>query len=156
LNSLVDRDGTLGQVTRFVRYAIGSGLATVTSAVAFAIVYRVLGEGPRLASVTAFLAGAVVNFTRNRFWAWRRTRPGLGRDALFYAIVAVVSALAATGVTSLTHAALAEADPNRRAVLVEVSYFATYAVLFLLKFVVLDRFVFHTKARNQVDSTTRA
>ena len=144
-------------MTRFIRYAIGSGLATVTSAVAFAIVYRVLGEGPRLASVTAFLAGAVVNFTSNRFWPWRRRRrPGLGRDALFYGIVAIVSALAATGVTSLTHAALANADPDRRAVLVEVSYFATYAVLFLLKFVVLDRFVFHTKARNQVDSTTRA
>jgi putative flippase GtrA len=147
-------------MTRFIRYAIGSGLATVSSAVAFAIVYRVLGEGPRLASVTAFLAGAVVNFTSNRFWAWRR-RTGLGRDAFFYAIVAVVSALAATGVTSLTHAALADADPDRRAVLVEVSYFATYAVLFLLKFVVLDRFVFrtkafNTKARNQVDNTTPA
>jgi putative flippase GtrA len=148
-------------VTRFIRYAIGSGLATATSAVAFAIVYRVLGEGPRLASVTAFLLGAVVNFTSNRFWAWRRVvrrrpRPGLGRDALFYAIVAVVSALAATGVTSLTHAALADADPDKRAVLVEMSYFATYAALFLVKFVVLDRLVFHTKDRNHVDSTTRA
>jgi len=148
-------------VTRFIRYAIGSGLATVTSAVAFAIVYRVLGEGPRLASVTAFLAGAVVNFTSNRFWAWRRVvrrraRPGLGRDALLYAIVAVVSALAATGVTSITHAALAGADPDKRALLVEMSYFANYAALFLVKFVVLDRLVFHTKDRNQVDSTTRA
>jgi putative flippase GtrA len=143
-------------VRRFVRYAVGSGLATVTSAVAFALVYRVLGEGPRVASVTAFLAGAVVNFTSNRFWAWqRRTRPGLGRDALFYAVVSVVSVLAATGVTSLTHAALAGAGENRRAVLVEVSYFATYAVLFLVKFLVLDRLVFHTKDRNQLDSTTR-
>jgi putative flippase GtrA len=139
-----------------VRYAVGSGLATVTSAVAFALVYRVLGEGPRLASVTAFLAGAVVNFTSNRFWAWqRRARPGLGRDALFYAVVSVVSVLAATGVTSLTHAALADADQNRRAVLVEVSYFATYAVLFLVKFLVLDRLVFHTNDRNQLDNTTR-
>jgi putative flippase GtrA len=144
-------------VTRFLRYAVGSGLATLSSALAFALVYRVLGEGPRWASVTAFLAGAVVNFTSNRFWAWqRRTRPGLGRDALFYAVVAIVSALAATGVTSLTHAALADTDPDRRAVLVELSYFATYAVLFLLKFLVLDRLVFHTKDRNQVDSTTRA
>jgi len=143
-------------VRRFVRYAVGSGLATVTSAVAFALVYRVLGEGPRLASVAAFLAGAVVNFTSNRFWAWqRRARPGLGRDALFYAVVSVVSVLAATGVTSLTHAALAGAGENRRAVLVEVSYFATYAVLFLVKFLVLDRLVFHTKDRNQLDSTTR-
>ena len=144
-------------MTRFLRYAVGSGLATLTSAAVFALVYRVLDEGPRLASIAAFLAGAVVNFTSNRFWAWqRRRRPGLGRDALLYAAVAVVSALAATGVTSLTHAALADADPDRRAVLVEVSYFATYAGLFLLKFLVLDRLVFHTKDRNQVDSTTRA
>jgi putative flippase GtrA len=138
-----------------VRYALGSGLATVTSAVAFAVVYRVLGEGPRLASGTAFLAGAVVNFLAGRFWAWdRRERPGLGRDALRYAMVSVVTALAAAGVTSLTHALLRDADPDRRAVLVEASYFATYAVLFVAKFLVLDRLVF--RSRHHVPNTTRA
>jgi putative flippase GtrA len=141
--------------TRLVRYTLGSGVATLASAAVFAVVYRVLAEGPQLASVAAFVVGAVVNFVAGRFWAWgRRPRSGLGRDALSFAVVAVVSALAATGVTTVTHAALRDADPNQRAVLVEASYFATYAVLFGVKFLVLDRLVF--RSRHQVPTTTRA
>ena len=141
------RSAYAGQVTwtRFLRYAVGSGLATVTSAVAFAVAYRVLDQGPRIATGAAFLAGATVNFVAGRFWAWnRRARRGLGRDALSYAALAVTTGLAAAAVTSLTHAILHDADPNQRAVLVEASYFATYAVLFLVKFLVLDRVVFRS------------
>ena len=142
-------------LARFLRYAVGSGLATLTSAVAFALVYRGLDQGPRVATGAAFLAGAVVNFTTNRFWAWkRRARRGLGRDVLSYATLAIAAALAAAAATSATHALLRDADPNRRAVLVEASYFATYALLFVVKFVVLDRLVF--RSRHQVPSTTRA
>jgi putative flippase GtrA len=140
---------------RLLRYSVGSGVAALGSAVTFALAYRVLGEGPLVASVAAFLVGAVVNFVAGRFWAWgRRSRPGLGRDALSFGVVAVLSALAATGVTTVTHGMLHDADPNRRAVLVEASYFATYAVLFGLKFLVLDRVVF--RSRHHVPTTTHA
>jgi putative flippase GtrA len=142
-------------LARFVRYAAGSGLATVLSAIAFALAYRVLDQGPRVATGAAFLAGAAVNFTVSRFWAWNRSaRRGLGRDALSYALLAVTAALAAAVVTTVTHGLLRDADPDRRAVLVEASYFATYAALFLVKFVVLDRVVF--RSRHQVPTTTRA
>jgi putative flippase GtrA len=108
-----------------------------------------------VASGAAFLAGVLVNFTAGRFWAWdRRARRGLGRDALAYAALAVATALAAAVVTSVTHGYLRDADPDRRAVLVEASYFATYAALFLFKFLVLDRVIF--RSRSQVPSTTRA
>jgi putative flippase GtrA len=144
-------------VPRFLRYTASSLLATVTSAVTFALVYRVLDGGPQLAGLTAFVPGAIVNFVANRFWAWRlRERTGLGREALSYAVVAVLCVLAATGVAGLTHAALQDVDPDLRAVLVELSYLGTYAVLFLLKYVVLDRLVFRTKHRNHVDTTTPA
>ncbi len=140
---------------RLIRYALGSGLATLTSAVAFALAYRALDAGPRVASVTAFLAGTLVNFTAGRFWVWdRRSRLGLGRDALGYAVLAGSAALAATAVTSITDAAVHGADPDPRAVLVEASYFLTYGMLFLVKFLVLDRLVF--RSRHQVPSTTRA
>jgi len=153
------RDGRTGgertRLGRFVRYATGSAGAVVASALAFALAYRLLDLGPRWASVTAFLAGAVVNFSASRFWAWkRRDRSGLGRDLLGYAVLAVAIALIAMGVTSFADAHLAGADPTTRAVLVEGCYFATYAVLFLVRFVVLDRLVF--RSRHQVPSTTRA
>jgi len=138
---------------RFARYALGSAGAVLVSAVAFAAAYQLLDLGPRLASVAAFLAGALVNFGASRFWAWGR-RHRLRRDAFGYALLAVCMALTATAVTSVVHAALADADPDQRAVLVEASYFAVYGALFLVRFVLLDRVLF--RSRHQVPSTTRA
>jgi len=135
-----------------VRYGIGSGLAALTSAVVFALV---LDHGPRLATASASVAGFLINFSANRFWAWnRRARRGLGRDMLSYGALAVAAGVAAAVVTSVTHALLRDADPDRRAVLVEASYFATYGLLFVVKFLVLDRVIF--RSRHQVPSTTRA
>jgi putative flippase GtrA len=133
---------------RFVRYAVGSAFATGVSAVTFAVAYRALHAGPQVASVAAFSAGAVVNFVSNRFWAWeRRHRLGLGRDLAGYLTLAVATALAAAGVTTLTERL------TRTWVLVEASYFGTYAAMFLVKFVLLDRVVF--RSRHQVAKTTR-
>jgi putative flippase GtrA len=133
---------------RFIRYAVGSAFATGVSAVTFAVVYRGLHAGPQVASVAAFGAGAVVNFVSNRFWAWSgRHRLGLGRDLAGYLTLAVATALAAAGVTSLTERL------TRAWVLVEASYFGTYAAMFLVKFVLLDRVVF--RSRHQVPKTTR-
>jgi putative flippase GtrA len=141
--------------TRFVRYCLGSGVATVVSAATFALTYRLLTAGPQAATAAAFLAGVSVNFTVNRFWTWgRRPRAGLSRDAVMYAALSVTTALAATAATSITHWYLRDADANRRTVLVEASYFATFAALFLVKFAVLDRVVF--RSRHQVPTTTSA
>jgi putative flippase GtrA len=145
--------------TRFVRYAVGSALATGTSAVAFAVAYRPFHLGAALSSVAAFLAGALVNFLAGRFWAWgRRRRLGLGRDALGYGLVAVTTALAAAGVTAATEARAARVgvDDTMRTLLVEASYFAVYAATFLVKFALLDRVVFAPRSRSQVVPTTRA
>jgi putative flippase GtrA len=140
---------------RFIRYALGSGAATLVSAVAFALVYRLLHLGPRVATGSAFLGGALVNFTASRFWAWgRRARFGLGRDALGYALLAVGTASLAAATTSVVDRLLRDAEATRRAVLVEAAYFATYGALFLVKFVLLDRVLF--RSRHQVPSTTRA
>ncbi len=133
---------------RFLRYAVGSAFATGISAISFALTYRMLHAGPQLASFCAFAAGAVVNFLANRFWAWSRTqRIGLGRDVAGYAALAVSTALAASGVTTLTE------RHTGRWLLVEASYFATYALMFVIKFVLLDRVVFRSRA--QVETTTR-
>jgi putative flippase GtrA len=140
-----------------MRYTAGSLLATAVSAVTFAVAYRTLGLGPQLSSVAAFAAGALVNFVANRFWAWsRRHRRGLGRDLFWYAVLAASSGLAAIGVTSATdwYEDRIGATPNHQALLVEASYFASYAAMFLVKFMVLDRVLFRSRA--QVDSTTRA
>src|SRR5436190_1193998 len=118
---------------RALRHRFGPGHAGVRSRVPVRVPGA--GQGPRVATGAAFLAGAVVNFTANRYWAWNlRARRGLGRHALLYAALSLTAALAAAVVTSATHAALRDADPDRRALLVEASYLATYALLFVVKF----------------------
>ena len=57
---------------------------------------------------------------------------------------ALVTAAAAAGITTLAerYAVHVGASENYRALLVEVAYFGTYALMFGVKFVLLDRLVF--------------
>jgi putative flippase GtrA len=146
------------RIRRFARYAVGSLVASLISAAALALVYRA-GAGPRIATIVAFCAGAAVNFAIFRFWAWRDTAGRIGHDLARFAVVAVGTALIALGTTSLAdgYARDAGLDETVRTLVVEGSYFGAFAAMFVVKFVVLDRFVFNRRdrSRDQVD-TTRA
>ncbi len=134
---------------RFIRYAAGSVVATLTSAGVFAVVFQALNLGPRAASIAAFLAGAAVNFVAGRFWAWKRHGPvRLRRDVVAYLALSVSIAVAATIVTSITdhYARRSAVLADHLGLVVEGAYFATYGAMFLIKFAILDRVVFrHTR-----------
>ena len=162
------------RIGRFVRYGVGSAVASAVSAITLALVYHAFGYGPQVASVTAFVAGALINFVLYRFWAWRATltpeteKPRrFAADVLKYCLVAVTTAAVALGTTTVAdHYARAHNIGNgARTLLVEGSYFGAFAVMFVAKFVVLDRFVFtpakgadddSRRSRSQVETTTRA
>lgn len=135
----------VGRWGRFLRYSFGSALASATSAVVLALCYDRAGLGPRRSSIAAFVTGALVNFAASRFWAFgRRQRRGVSRDVAGYAAIAVSTALVAVAVTGITerYARQAGLAPTARTLVVEGSYFAVYAAMFLVKFVLLDRVLF--------------
>jgi putative flippase GtrA len=132
-------------------------LATLVSAVVFWVMFHTAQAPPELCSLSAFGSGALVNFVSNRYWAWdRRGRMGLGRDMGSYAVLAIATALIAAGVTRATksYAPHVGAFAAHLAIVVEASYFATYAAMFLVKFALLDRVVF--RSVTQVEETTQA
>jgi putative flippase GtrA len=146
-----------------MRYAVSSAAASVTSAVTLAAMYRLANTGAVPASIAAFCAGALVSFVINRFWAWRhslnREASALARNLAGYVVVALVTAAIATGASALTERATRDAgmDANTRTLLIEVAYFGAFAITFVGKFLVLDRYVFAgstRRSRAQVDSTT--
>lgn len=151
------------RVLRFIRYSAASVVSTVVSFGTIAATYGLLDWGARASSIVAFFCGAVVAFVINRAWAWQhRATTGIGRHLVRYWIVAVATALLALACTSLADAYARGAGISHllRTVIVEGAYFGSYAVTFVAKFLLLDRFVFASTAaarsRAQVENTTRA
>jgi putative flippase GtrA len=154
-------------VGRITRYTAGSIVAVVASEIAFAACYAA-GTGTTVASVLAFLAGAVPNWLLNRRWAWgRRGRVRFGREIVGYAVTSAVSLLASVEATGWASGAAHRltASDALRVIIVSASYVATYGVLFVAKFLIYETVIFADdrdgsgvahRSRAHVPTTTRA
>ena len=129
----------------WAKYSAASVVATVISQAAFALCYW-FGTAPLIATLVAWVTGTVPSYLINRHWTWGHRNPS-GRELLPYAIISVVSAVLAAIVTTVTDNLVQDriASHAWQTVLVSGSYLATYGVLFILKFVLFDRYVFAKK-----------
>ncbi len=122
------------------RYVTGSVVATLCSEVAFLLLYGALHAAPVVASALGWLAGAVPNYWLNRTWAWgRRGRPDLVGELLPYVSIVLSTLLLASVATSVVHDALVDTGHGLRTVLVGGTFLAVYGVVFVLRFLLLDR-----------------
>jgi putative flippase GtrA len=128
----------------WARYSASSVIAGLISELAFVVCYW-LGTAPLVATVAAFVAGALPNYVLNRRWAWGRTGPAdTRRELLPYAIIVIVTAAAAAlTTTAADHWIRARIESHTwQTILVSGVFLGTYGVMFILKFVLFDRFVF--------------
>jgi putative flippase GtrA len=137
-------------VGKITRYAIGSIIALTTSVVVFALLY-VADPLTTLDSVAAFVAGAIPNWILNRKWAWKMDgRVEIAREVVGYTIVSLVALLAASAGTGWTQSWVrVHVAPGHgyRVLLVTGAYVVVQAVLFVVKFVIYDRWVFTGRSR---------
>ena len=146
---------------RFSRYAVGSVAATLLSQLTLTGLFWLGGVNATTASLVAFVAGAIPNFVLNWKWTWGRSgRPALLRELVPYLAIIIGGGLAATALTTLTDHVLAPlvTDRGARTLVLDAAYLSSYAVLFVLKFALMDR-VFRTArrptySRNQVQVST--
>lgn len=141
----------------FTRFAAGSAVGTVTSQLTFLLVFGVLGASAAVSGVAAFLAGAVPNFLIHRFWTWQRSgRAGMRRDVARYLAVITVNGLLATGLTAGVDRLVGAGIDNHalRTVVLAVIFSASYVLLFVLKFTLLDRLVFPSPNSSSADPAT--
>ncbi|MCP2252020.1 putative flippase GtrA (transmembrane translocase of bactoprenol-linked glucose) [Prauserella aidingensis] len=142
-----DPDHRPGQpkfVARLVRALMSSGLATGMSQVTL-IVLLTMGVNPTVSSAAAFVAGAIPNYFVARRWAWnRKGKPDVKRELLPYLFV-----IALGGIASMTLTTIAGwiTEPLRiegfvRVIVLDVAFLSSYALVFLIKFTLLDRFVY--------------
>ncbi len=135
-------------VAKLTRYTLGSVLALATSVVVFAALFGA-GVGTTPASVAAFLAGAVPNWILNRRWAWRRRgRVSVGREVVGYTAISLLSLAAASAGTGWTHHLVRHVAPHGlRVALVTLAYVAVQALLFAVKFLAYEWWVFDDSGR---------
>ena len=148
---------TGGMVSKLLRYAGGSAVATVSSEVTFVLLYGPLQVTPAWASVVAWLAGAVPNYWLNRTWTWRRTgRPGLRDELLPYLAIIGLTLLLATITTRWADRWLHDVDTDAtvRVVLVAAVFLGVYVVMFVLRFLLLDRLFSRLHARDRAPERT--
>jgi putative flippase GtrA len=129
---------------RIFRAATSSVVATAVSQVVLLVILS-SGGATALASTAAFVAGAIPNFLLTRRWVWdRKGKPRVKTEVAPYLAVIGLGWLASTGLTTLTGRLLAPLTlPHPLVVvLIDVAYVASYALVFIVKFFLLDRVVF--------------
>jgi putative flippase GtrA len=143
---------------RFFRAAASSVTAMAISQVTLlAILWW--GGHPTVASAAAFVAGAVPNYVMTRRWVWgRRDKPRVKSEVLPYLLVIALGGLAAVGMTSLVGWLLTPLtmSDTLRVILLDGAYVSSYALVFILKFTLLDRLVFGRDAARTPATTSRS
>ena len=138
-----------GRWLLWAKYSASSVIATVLSQVAFALCYW-FGTAAIVATLVAWVCGAVPNYVLNRRWTWGRSG-----QKLPYTIIVVGSAVTAAIVTSVTDHLVQPLESHLwKTVLVTGSYLGTYAVLFIVKFVLFDRLVFARTGAGPAEART--
>jgi putative flippase GtrA len=136
---------------KIAKYSIGSVIALGTSTIVFEMLLLVGSNNVIIDSVAAFAAGAVPNWILNRRWAWERSGDmDVMREVIGYTIVSLIALAASSGGTGLmqsyVHANVARGS-GLSSILVTGSYVVVQALLFVVKFVVYDRWVFTGESR---------
>lgn len=124
-------------------------VAATTSAVVFAIMY-VAGISTTVCSITAFVAGAIPNWTMNRRWTWNvQGRVAFGREIFAYVIVSASTLILLSLATGWTHRHVQgiPAGHGIRVILVTGSYFAVLAILYGVRFFLYHSWIFSGRSR---------
>jgi putative flippase GtrA len=128
---------------RLSRYAAGSVIAASLSELTFLVVFGV-GHAPAVvATVVAFLAGAVPNWVLNRRWAWSRSdRVSPRRELVPYIAIVAATLIATIAGTAVAEAAAHNLSHWLAVAVVDGAFVVITGAMFVIKFVLFDRVVF--------------
>jgi len=152
--------------TRFTKYALGSAVAFTSSNIVFALLY-VMNASTTACSIGGFIGGAIPNWVLNRRWAWRRRgRPVFGREIVGYIAISILVLVTTSAATGWTNAQVQSIPPHHglRVLVVTASYVLVTVILFFVKFLLYEHWVFQDRSRvraafrslRQVPRTARA
>lgn len=141
------------RVRRLVKFGAVSAVAVVVSQLTLLITFGLLHWEARPANLTAFVTSTIPSFELNRRWTWRRSgRTHLRRELVPFWVLAFLGLVASDQATRFAAAASADlASRTSRTLVVMFASLATYGVLWLVKFALLDRLVWSDRSAARQD-----
>jgi len=131
---------------RVSRYTAGSIICFLLAEVLFVVFFHSHILGAKGSAIAASLIAMIPGYQLNRRWTWGLSGSShLWREVLPYWITAIFSMVCAALATGAVNDALSHDDRNVRTVAGALAYFATYFVLFVIRFAILDRLVFSSR-----------
>jgi putative flippase GtrA len=138
---------------KLVRYGAVSLVATTTSLVVLGLLVSTRTMAPGWANVVATAVGTVPSFELNRRWVWRqRGSASIIGQVVPFAVLSFAG-LALSTLTVVVAAALVDGrgiDGATRTLLVQAANLAGFGSLWVLQFVVLDRWLFRSRGRAEL------
>ena len=143
--------GPLGK--KAFRYSVTSAVSLVVSQASFVFFFGAHIMGSKYSSISATLIGAVPSYVMNRYWAFEKKDTNrVFKEVLPYVVMALISLAFSTWASDFadSHAGIAGSSHVLRVVWVDGAYLGSFAVLWVAKFVFLNRILF-AKHRNEDD-----
>ena len=141
----------------FERLACSLGVSVVTTLVSTGVlVVLVVASGlpAGRANAIGVLCGIPLSYVGNRRWVWRRLgRSGLLREVVPFAMTCLLGLVASTVVVGRVGAMTAAFPVSWRAVILPIANAGTFGLLWVVQFVLLDRWIFRTRAARSGPST---
>lgn len=138
----------------FERLACSLGVSVATTLVSTGVlVVLVLASGMSAAPANAIgvLCGIPLSYVGNRRWVWRRVgRSALLREVLPFATMCLLGLVASTVVVGRVGALTVAFPAGWRAVLLPMANALTFGMLWVVQFVVLDRWIFRSRTPRPV------
>jgi putative flippase GtrA len=139
---------TTGPRPLFERLACSLGVSIVTTLVSTAILVLlavVVGIPAGAANAIGVVCGIPLSYMGNRRWVWRRDgASAFGRELLPFWTMCLLGLLASTVVVGRVGELTAGLPASWRAVILPLANAATFAALWVVQFVLLDRVIFRT------------
>ena len=117
---------------------------TVLSAVILVILAVGAGVPAGTANIVAVCCGIPPSYLANRRWTWGRSGKGsLAREVVPFWALSIAGLLVSTVTVAAAGALTATWSPGLRSLVLPVVQAGTFAVLWVVQFIVLDRVIFH-------------
>jgi putative flippase GtrA len=147
------------QFQRLVRYAAVSVVNVIVGEGLLVFAFAVLEWRAVVANLFAAVLAAGPAYYLSRRWVWKMSgRSHLMGEVVPFWSLALLGLAASTAAVTLAEHVAGRLTPDRalQAVVVAAAAFAAYGVVCVVRFVLLDRFVFTAPSRSAVESAVGA